>query len=153
MGITDHEWLLIVNAHIINFIDINGKVMITFKWSQKLLKLLTDVFQCIILLYPLVKFAFDLLGVSVPSFINLFVFFLFVIVNHSTTLLHSQLMFKIIVHKFLNCVAFSHFIISHLHLSLCFSSGHVVFWNFLFICTLIFIHIKLLSDIKNNILE
>lgn len=44
MCVAYHEWLLVINTHVIYLIDIDRKVMIALKWSQKLFKLLADVF-------------------------------------------------------------------------------------------------------------
>lgn len=138
MIVADVQRLLVGYAHVVDFSHIYRVIALTSVTFEKLSKLLVNVFQCLVLFDPLMQFSLNLLSIQKSPLINLLVFLIIIVViNHSPSLLHFQIILKIVVHEiidvpFLDCLPLE-------HLGLGFSSGQIVLLNVFVIDSLVFV--------------
>ncbi len=91
------------------------------------------------------KLTLDLFNIEIPSFIDFLILIILVVIDHSPSLFHSELLFEIVIHELLNYVTASHLILSGLHFKFGSSSCSKVLFNIFIVHAFILINVELLK--------
>lgn len=126
--------------------------MLTFERLQEFTELLVDVFESLVVFYPLMEFSFDLFGIQKPSLVDFLILLVLIVIDHPSPLFHPQIILEIIIQETSYIITFVHAILSLLHFSFSFSPGNVILLNILLVDAFILIVIEFGNDFVISLL-